>query len=186
MRDPFLRTERHDRFGLGIEVHIVAPLIPVADRLAQAGYPFRLGVPVRVPALHRLDEFVDDVAGRRLIRVTHAEVDDVLATTARLTPQRVSDTEDVGGQALDARELVHHSAGLAIEAAHYTALAVELEGNRDNPVAFGLPGIARLSVTRHRSASGRQRHGWQRAASWRRPQCPDDRPGVSPAGNRPA
>ena len=37
MRKPFLGADRHNRFGLGIEVHIVVAPIPCGDRVAQLG-----------------------------------------------------------------------------------------------------------------------------------------------------
>ena len=83
VRDPFLRADRDDRLGLRIELDAPAPLVPVADRAAQARDALRHRVAVRVGPLHGLDELVDDVLRRRAVGVAHAEVDDVLAAAAR-------------------------------------------------------------------------------------------------------
>ena len=64
---------------------------------------------MRVAAFCGLDELVHDVLGRRLIGIAHSEVDDVLATRARLGLQRIDDVEDIGRQALNAREIVDQS-----------------------------------------------------------------------------
>jgi len=55
------------------------------------------------------DELVDDVLGRRHVRVAHAEIDDVLAPGACLRLQIVDDREDVRRQALDPVELLHRA-----------------------------------------------------------------------------
>jgi hypothetical protein len=64
-------------------------------------------VAVRVGPLHGLDQLVDDVRRRRPVGIAHAHVDDVFAAPARRHLQLAGDVEDVGGQALDARELSH-------------------------------------------------------------------------------
>ena len=59
----------------------------------------------RIP--RRLDEFVDDVLRRGLVRVAHAQVDDVLSLRPRLRLEVVDDGEDVGRKTLDPVEVVH-------------------------------------------------------------------------------
>jgi hypothetical protein len=59
-----------------------------------------------IGALCGLDHLVDNMLGRRLVGIAHAEVDNVFATLARLRLQLVDDVEDVGGKPLDAGELV--------------------------------------------------------------------------------
>lgn len=51
---------------------------------------------MRVAAFYGLDELLYDVLGRRLIRIAHPEVHDVLATRTRLGLQLIDDVEDVG------------------------------------------------------------------------------------------
>ena len=55
--------------------------------------------------LHRLDQLVDDVLGRRHVGVAHAEVDDVCACGARPRLDAVHLLEDIGRQASDAVEI---------------------------------------------------------------------------------
>ena len=100
VRDAFLRADRDDRLGVGVELDAVAALVPVADRAAQPRDALRHRVAVRVGPLHRLDQLVDDVLRRRAVGVAHAEVDDVLAAAARGHLQLGGDVEDVRRQAL--------------------------------------------------------------------------------------
>jgi hypothetical protein len=60
---------------------------------------------VGIVALGHLDELVDDVTGRRLIRVPHAEVNDILPARSRCRLQLVDDIEDIGRETLDTAEL---------------------------------------------------------------------------------
>ena len=105
VRDALLRADRDDRLGVRIELDAVAALVPLADRAAQPRNALRHRVAVRVAALRRLDQLVDDVRGRRPVGIAHAEVDDVLAAPAGRHLSSVGDVEDVRRQALDAREL---------------------------------------------------------------------------------
>jgi uncharacterized protein len=69
---------------------------------------------VRVVALRDLNQLVDDVTRRGPVGVAHRQVDDVLARAARRHLQLVGDVEDVGGQALDAREFGDHGLGRVV------------------------------------------------------------------------
>jgi hypothetical protein len=57
------------------------------------------------------------VLGRRLVRVAHAEVDDVFAASSRLLLQITDDVEDVRREALDAREVGFHGSTTRLEMA---------------------------------------------------------------------
>ena len=107
MGQALLGADRGDRLGFGIELHAVPLAVPGGDGLAQPGDPpgRRVAVVARVPG--RLTELVDDVLGRALIRIPHAQVDDVLTLGPRLALQVVDDREDIGGQPLDPVELIH-------------------------------------------------------------------------------
>jgi hypothetical protein len=50
---------------------------------------------VRIVALRRLDQLVDDVLRRRPVGVAHRQVDDVVAAATRRHLQLVGDVEDV-------------------------------------------------------------------------------------------
>jgi hypothetical protein len=56
-------------------------------------------------ALGGLDQLIDDMFRRRLVGVAHAEINNVLATGARLGLQVVDNVEDVGRQTFDALEV---------------------------------------------------------------------------------
>ena len=61
-----------------------------------------------IAALRRFYQLVDDVLRRRLIRVAHAEIDDVLASGAGPLLEIADDVEHVGRQPLDTPELIVH------------------------------------------------------------------------------
>ena len=56
---------------------------------------------MRVTAAHCIPQFVDNMRGRGLIRITHAEIDNVLTTRARSLPQLANDVENIRGQPLN-------------------------------------------------------------------------------------
>ena len=107
VRQPLLGAQGHYRLCLRVQPHPKALPVPVANRPPQTRYPLGLRIAVGVPPLHRLHQFLHDVRGRRLVRVAHAEVNDVLPPRARFPLQRIGDAEDVRRQPLDAREVVH-------------------------------------------------------------------------------
>ncbi len=93
---------------LGIELHAEAAAVIGGLRLAQSRDSLRGGVAVGVRLADRLLQLLDDVQGRRQIRVAHAEVDDVLAAIARGGLDAVDALEDVGRQAPDAVKIGGH------------------------------------------------------------------------------
>ena len=109
--EPLLGAEGGDHLGLGVELHPEAAGVVAGLGAAQAGDALRRRIAVGARALHRLDQLVDDVAGRVHVGVAHAEVDDVHALGAVLRLQPVDLGEDVGRQALDAVELFGHRRG---------------------------------------------------------------------------
>ena len=87
MRDTFLGTNRHDRFGVGIEFDAVTALVPIADREPQLVDAARNRVAM-VGVLRRgFDQLGDDMRRRRLVGITHPEVDNILAGAPRLQAQ---------------------------------------------------------------------------------------------------
>jgi hypothetical protein len=101
VREAFLRADGDDRLGVRVQLDAVAAPVPVADGLSQPGNPARDRVAVRVLALRRLHQLVDDVLRRRAVGVAHRQVDDVLAAPARRHLQLVGDVEDVGRKPLN-------------------------------------------------------------------------------------
>ena len=110
VREALLRADGDDRLGVRVEQYAVAPLVPAADRAAQARNALGDRVAVRVLALRRLDQLVDDVPGRGAVRIAHAHVDDVLAGATGRHLQLVGDVEDVGRKALDPGKISHGEA----------------------------------------------------------------------------
>ena len=108
MRQSFFGAQRDDSLRLGIEGYRVAILIPVADRFSESGDAFGLGVAVRVAALNRLTQLLDDVGRCGLVGVTHTEIYDVFAASTRGLLQFPNDIEDVGRETLNALKMGIH------------------------------------------------------------------------------
>ena len=107
--EPFLRADRGDGLGLGVQLDAEALPVPAGDGDPEPADAARGRVAVVPRVLRGLDELVDDVPGRRAIRVAHAEVDDVLAPGPRLDLEVGDRGQDVGRQPLDPIEIVHLS-----------------------------------------------------------------------------
>ena len=108
VRETFLRANGHDDLVLWIELHVVAALVPIGHRPAQAGDAARLGIAMGVLALHCLNQFVDNVLRRGLVGIAHAEVDDILASGACGVFQFRHDGENIGRQPLDTGKIFDH------------------------------------------------------------------------------
>ena len=118
VRHAFLGADGGDDLRIRVELDRVAIPVPLGHGHPQAIDPARGRVAVVLGVLGRLDELVDDVLGRRHVRVAHAEIDDVLAPGARLGLEIVDDREDVGREALDAIELVHPTSSSGVSRDH--------------------------------------------------------------------
>ena len=93
---------------LGVELHAEPALVVGGLRAAQTGDALRGRIAIRARLRHRLDQLVDDMLGRRQIRIAHAEIDDIRTTRAGGRLQPVDFSEYVGRQALDAVEFLDH------------------------------------------------------------------------------
>lgn len=82
VRDPFLRTDRDDRLGLGIQVHIIVALVPTGNRMTQFRDAARSRIAMILGFLGCLDQFVDDMGRGGLIWIAHPEVDNILPVDA--------------------------------------------------------------------------------------------------------
>ena len=107
MGDALLGADGDDGLGFGVEIDVVARLIPIANGAAQARDAAGDGVAVRGRLARRFDKLVDDVLGRGAVGVAHAEVDDVFAAAAGGHLHFAGDVEDVSGEALNAGKLFH-------------------------------------------------------------------------------
>ena len=107
VRNAFLRADRNDRLGLGIEVHVISRLVPVADGSPEPRNTAGQRVAMRRRALCRLDQLVDNVLRRGAIGVAHPEVDDVLAPLACRGLQLACDVEDIRRQPCQPSKFFH-------------------------------------------------------------------------------
>ncbi len=62
-----------------------------------------------VRAIRRFTPFVDDNLWRSLVRITHAEIDNVFSRRPGLLFQITDDVENIRGEALNALKLVFHA-----------------------------------------------------------------------------
>jgi hypothetical protein len=93
-----------DGLGVGVDVDAIAALVPVGDGAAQARDALAGRVAMGVGPQRDLVELGDDVGRRGPVGVAHAHVDDVLATPAGRELELGRDVEDVGREAVNARE----------------------------------------------------------------------------------
>jgi hypothetical protein len=86
---------------------------------------------VRIATPGCLDQLVDNMAGCGLVRITHTEVDDVLARRARLLLELTYNIKNVRRQAFDTPKLIVHDiptlqvaqAGTALQKREQTVLS---------------------------------------------------------------
>jgi len=105
--EALLGTDGDDRLRVRVDRDVVARLVPVADRAPQARDALRHRVAMRVAPLRGLHQLVDDVLRRGLVRIAHAEIDDVLAPAPGSGLQLAGDVEYIGREPLDPGELMH-------------------------------------------------------------------------------
>ena len=63
---------------------------------------------MRIAALHRLTQLLNDVWRRGLVRVAHTEINDVFPASTRDLLQFTNDIEDVGRETLNALKMGIH------------------------------------------------------------------------------
>ena len=107
MDEPLLRAERHRRLGLGIELDAVAVAIELAHGGAQVRQPAAGRVAMVARDERGLAQLLDGDLRWGHVRVAEAEVDHVLARTAKLELEPLDLGERVGRQRVDAPELGH-------------------------------------------------------------------------------
>ena len=62
---------------------------------------------MRIRALGRFGQFVDDMLRCRPVRISHTEINDILATRSSSRLQLIDNIEDIGRQAFDSVKFVH-------------------------------------------------------------------------------
>ena len=106
VRERILGADGDDGFLLGVERHAVIGLVAPRNLFAQFGDAARLRVAMVAGIARGLDQLVDDGARRSAIGVPHAEIDDIDLCGARGGAHLVDYGEYVGGELLNAVELV--------------------------------------------------------------------------------
>ena len=106
--EAFLGAERRHNLRIGIELDAEAPVIIRRLRAPQPRNAARSRVAVRLRLGNRLHQLVDDVLGSGQVRVSHAEVDNVVTARSGRGLELVYLLEDVGRQALYAVKLFSH------------------------------------------------------------------------------
>src|SRR3990167_2369633 len=96
--------DRDDRLRVGIDLHLKTFTVPIRDRKSQFVDTFGSRIAVIMAFLRCLDQLGDNVRRCRLIRVAHAEIDDVFSSPSRLLLQVIDDVEDIRREPLDALE----------------------------------------------------------------------------------
>ena len=99
---PLLGAQRHDHFAFGVEVDVEAPVVVSRQRLAQPRDATRGGVAVGARVLDRFLHLGEDVRCRGLVRVSHAEVDNIVAPRPRRLLEGVHLGEYIGRKPSDA------------------------------------------------------------------------------------
>ena len=109
VRDAFLGAYGGDSFRFRIKIDVKARFVPVADGAAQARNAPRHRIAVRVVALNRFHKLGNDVRRRGAVGIAHAEIDDIVAATAGRHLELGGNVENVGGEPLNAGELLWQS-----------------------------------------------------------------------------
>jgi hypothetical protein len=105
--DALLRADGDDGLAFRVEVDVVAALVPVADRAAQARDAFRHRVAMRIAALRGLDSFSTMCGG---VGWSGLPMPKSMMSSPRRRAAILSSpviVEDVGRQALDSGKFVH-------------------------------------------------------------------------------
>ncbi len=105
---PLLRPQGDDVLGVGIDADVEAPFVIGRMGPAQTGNAARVRIAVGAPVARHLDQLFDDMLRRRLVRIAHAEIDDVLAGRAGARLHRVDFGEHIGRQTLYPMKLFFH------------------------------------------------------------------------------
>ncbi len=112
--EAFLRAERGDDLGLGIELHAEAARIIGGLGAAQPRYSLGRRIAVGARLADGLLELLDDMRRRRQIGIAHAEIDDVGAAVARPRLGAIDLLEHVRRQPADAIKVFHDSPGAVV------------------------------------------------------------------------
>ncbi len=107
VRDALLGADGDDGLGLGVDLDVVARLIPVGDGATQARNSAGERVAVSLSLLCGLDQLIDDCLGGSSVRIPHPEVDDVFAAFACRCLQLAGYVEHICREPGQSSELFH-------------------------------------------------------------------------------
>ena len=105
--ETFLGAQRRDDLGVRIELDAETTLVIGGLGATQARDALGGGIAVGARLAGGLDQFLDDMTGRRQVGIAHAEVDDVDAAGASLGLQTVDLFEHIGRQTPHAIKIAH-------------------------------------------------------------------------------
>jgi hypothetical protein len=70
--------------------------------------PLGGGIAMRIWLTRHFAELIDNMLGRRQIRIAHTEINNIFPARARRRPHRIDFSNNVRGQAFDAVEVFSH------------------------------------------------------------------------------
>ena len=109
MGDALFGSDRDDGLTLRIQIDFVVPFVPRCDGVTKLGDALRRRIPVILRFPTGFDQLIDNVAGRRLIRVPHAKIDNVFTPMARLQLQSLDLREHIRRKSFDPVKSICHS-----------------------------------------------------------------------------
>src|SRR5580698_2173066 len=96
MGQPFLGADDRNRFGFRVDGNVVLAFIPSGNSPQESRYSLGSRIAVGFLVADNLDQFIHNGLGRRIIRVSHAEIDDILPLVARRQLFGVEAREKIG------------------------------------------------------------------------------------------
>ena len=112
MRQAFLGTNGDNGLGFRVQLHVITALVPVRHGLAQARDPPGLRITVGIAPLGGFCQLIDNMLWRGLIRIAHAEIDNILTPRSRCGLHLSNNIEDIGRQTTDSLEIGFHDSTL--------------------------------------------------------------------------
>ena len=105
VREALLGPDRRHDLAVGVQLHPETPQVKVSDRLSELGDPTARRVAVVTGIVNGLGQLLDGHLRRGDVGVPKAQVDDVVAGTARLQLQLVDLREDIRRKSLNPAKL---------------------------------------------------------------------------------
>jgi hypothetical protein len=113
----FLAPKGYDHLTVRIDLNPESALVIGSLRLAEARNALGCRIAVGGRLGRDFSQLLDNVPGRRSVRIAHAKIDDVLAACTCCCLHRIHFGEHIGREAADAVEIVVHDVSMADDAA---------------------------------------------------------------------